>query len=98
MHEAAHSYSGRRALVDAVPEDLLRAAQLADLLERVDAWRRSSGSTADGVSRVDRFVLSDEYVELRASLRRLAEDQIAPNAADADEHEEYPVDELGRVA
>ncbi|MGO9876215.1 MAG: acyl-CoA dehydrogenase family protein [Acidimicrobiia bacterium] len=36
------------------------------------------------------FVLPDEYVELRASLRRLAEAHIAPNAADADEREAYP--------
>ena len=36
------------------------------------------------------FVLPDELVELRASLRRLAEDHIAPNAAQADEREEYP--------
>ena len=36
------------------------------------------------------FVLPDEYVELRASLRRLAEAHIAPHAADADEHEAYP--------
>jgi alkylation response protein AidB-like acyl-CoA dehydrogenase len=39
---------------------------------------------------VSAFVLPDEYVELRASLRRLAEDAIAPNAAAADENEEYP--------
>ena len=36
------------------------------------------------------FVLPDEYVELRASVRRLAEEHIAPNAAEADEREEYP--------
>jgi alkylation response protein AidB-like acyl-CoA dehydrogenase len=36
------------------------------------------------------FVLPDEYEELRASLRRLAEAEIAPNAAAADEREEYP--------
>jgi len=36
------------------------------------------------------FVLSDEYLELRESLRRLAETHIAPNAAEADEREEYP--------
>ena len=36
------------------------------------------------------FVLSDEYVELRSSLRRLAEEHIAPNAAVADELEQYP--------
>jgi len=39
---------------------------------------------------VSGFVLPDEYVELRASLRRLAEAHIAPHAADADEHEAYP--------
>ncbi|MDZ4826704.1 MAG: acyl-CoA dehydrogenase family protein [Actinomycetota bacterium] len=36
------------------------------------------------------FDLTDEYEELRQSLRRLAEEQIAPNAAAADEREEYP--------
>ena len=36
------------------------------------------------------FVLPDELVELRGSLRRLAVEQIEPNAAAADEHEEYP--------
>ena len=36
------------------------------------------------------FVLPDEYAELRASVRRLAEEQIAPNAAEADENEAYP--------
>jgi alkylation response protein AidB-like acyl-CoA dehydrogenase len=40
--------------------------------------------------RVTVFVLPDEYLELRESLRRLAETQIAPNAAAADENEEYP--------
>ena len=36
------------------------------------------------------FDLSDEYEALRASVRRLAEDGIAPNAAAADEREEFP--------
>ena len=36
------------------------------------------------------FVLPDEYVELRESVRRLADERIAPNAAVADEREEYP--------
>ena len=36
------------------------------------------------------FVLPDEYVELRESVRRLADEHIAPNAAAADELEEYP--------
>jgi alkylation response protein AidB-like acyl-CoA dehydrogenase len=39
---------------------------------------------------VSGFVLPDELVELRESLRRLAEAHIAPNAAQADEREEYP--------
>jgi alkylation response protein AidB-like acyl-CoA dehydrogenase len=39
---------------------------------------------------VTSFVLPDEYVELRESVRRLAGEHIAPNAAAADEHEEYP--------
>jgi alkylation response protein AidB-like acyl-CoA dehydrogenase len=36
------------------------------------------------------FLLSDEYEELRASVRRLAEAEILPNAAAADEHETFP--------
>ena len=36
------------------------------------------------------FVLPDEYVELRESVRRLADGHIAPNAAEADENESYP--------
>ncbi len=36
------------------------------------------------------FVLPEEYEELRASVRRLAEESIAPNAAEADEKAEYP--------
>ena len=38
VHDAAHSYPSRRALVDAVPDDLLRL-KLSDLLARVDDWR-----------------------------------------------------------
>jgi hypothetical protein len=38
VHDAAHSYIARRRLVDAVPENLLRL-RMAELLERVDAWR-----------------------------------------------------------
>ena len=36
------------------------------------------------------FVLPNEFVELRESVRRLADEHIAPNAAGADEREEYP--------
>ncbi|GIU90601.1 MAG: putative acyl-CoA dehydrogenase FadE [Acidimicrobiia bacterium] len=36
------------------------------------------------------FDLTDEYEELRASVRRLAEERIAPNAATADEREQFP--------
>ncbi len=36
------------------------------------------------------FQLAPEYEELRDSLRRVAETHIAPNAAAADENEEYP--------
>jgi alkylation response protein AidB-like acyl-CoA dehydrogenase len=36
------------------------------------------------------FDLTEEYRELRDSVRRLAEDKIAPNAVAADENEEYP--------
>jgi alkylation response protein AidB-like acyl-CoA dehydrogenase len=39
---------------------------------------------------VSAFDLSEEYEELRASVRRLAEDRIAPNAVAADEDEQYP--------
>jgi alkylation response protein AidB-like acyl-CoA dehydrogenase len=38
------------------------------------------------------FTISDDLQELRASVRRLAEDKIAPNAARADEEQEYPWD------
>jgi len=38
VHEAAHSYIRRRALVDAVPEKLL-PMRMAELSESVDAWR-----------------------------------------------------------
>ena len=38
VNDAAHSYIHRRALVDAVPEDLL-PLRMADLVERVDEWR-----------------------------------------------------------
>ncbi len=36
------------------------------------------------------FAVPAEYEELRASVRRLAEERIAPNAATADEEEQYP--------
>jgi alkylation response protein AidB-like acyl-CoA dehydrogenase len=39
---------------------------------------------------VTAFVLADEYLELRESVRRLADEHIAPNATAADEREEYP--------
>jgi alkylation response protein AidB-like acyl-CoA dehydrogenase len=38
------------------------------------------------------FTLSDDLEELRTSVRRLAEDKIAPNAVRADEDEQYPWD------
>jgi alkylation response protein AidB-like acyl-CoA dehydrogenase len=41
---------------------------------------------------VSSFTPSDDLEELRASVRRLAEDKIAPNAARADDEEEYPWD------
>jgi alkylation response protein AidB-like acyl-CoA dehydrogenase len=41
---------------------------------------------------VTAFELPDELEALRLSVRRLAEDRIAPHAADADEHEAYPWD------
>jgi alkylation response protein AidB-like acyl-CoA dehydrogenase len=39
---------------------------------------------------VSAFVLSPEHQELRAAIRRFAEDDIAPYAAEADERAEYP--------
>jgi alkylation response protein AidB-like acyl-CoA dehydrogenase len=36
------------------------------------------------------FVLTDEFLALQESVRRLAEDKIAPNAVAADENEQYP--------
>ena len=36
------------------------------------------------------FLLSDEHQELREHLRRFAEEQVAPHAAEADERAEYP--------
>jgi alkylation response protein AidB-like acyl-CoA dehydrogenase len=39
---------------------------------------------------VTAFVLSDEHQELRRALRRFAEEQVAPYAAEADERSEYP--------
>ena len=36
------------------------------------------------------FLLSDEHEELRRALRRFAEEQVAPQAAEADERAEYP--------
>ncbi len=36
------------------------------------------------------FTLSSEHEELRAAIRRFAEEQIAPRAAEADERAEYP--------
>jgi len=36
------------------------------------------------------FVLSDEHEELRRALRRFAEEQIAPHAAEADDRAEFP--------
>jgi hypothetical protein len=38
VHEASHSYIRRRALVDAVPEELLRK-RMAEVAQSVDAWR-----------------------------------------------------------
>ena len=36
------------------------------------------------------FTLSEEHEELRSAVRRFAEDEIAPNAAETDERAEYP--------
>ncbi|MFO7590808.1 MAG: acyl-CoA dehydrogenase family protein [Acidimicrobiia bacterium] len=37
------------------------------------------------------FVLSEEHEALRLALRRFADEQVAPNAAEADELGEYPL-------
>jgi hypothetical protein len=48
---AAHEYTRRRAVVDAVPERLLRLAP-ADLHEQIDEWRASAGAhLADDLKR-----------------------------------------------
>src|SRR5207237_7071768 len=44
----------------------------------------------DDVSAAPAYDLPAELEELRTSVRRLAEERIAPNAAAADEREEYP--------
>ena len=36
------------------------------------------------------LLLADEHEELRTALRRFADDEIAPHAAEADERGEYP--------
>lgn len=43
-----------------------------------------------GNSDFDLFALSDEHEELRAVLRTLCEKEIAPHAADVDEHARFP--------
>jgi hypothetical protein len=40
VHEAAHDYARRRAIVDAVPEELLRRAAPGAGAGDLDAWRR----------------------------------------------------------
>src|SRR5262245_403544 len=58
--------------------------------------RARISATISGVNRrpdllaVSAFALPAELEDLRASVRRLAETQIAPHAAAADEREEYP--------
>src|SRR5206468_7589413 len=42
----------------------------------------------------DALKLSDEHVELRAVLRELCDREIAPHAADVDEHSRYPEEAL----
>ncbi|MCU1429109.1 MAG: hypothetical protein JWL83_3109 [Actinomycetia bacterium] len=41
LQEAAHDYTRRRAIVDSVPEDLLRAAS-NDVRERIAQWRANA--------------------------------------------------------
>jgi hypothetical protein len=45
VHEAAHSYPVRRAIVDSVPDDLLRRRS-SELKGLVDGWRSSVASLA----------------------------------------------------
>ncbi|WP_130839400.1 acyl-CoA dehydrogenase family protein [Corynebacterium neomassiliense] len=42
----------------------------------------------------DLFQLPDEYRELRSAIRQIAEEQIAPHAADVDENERFPEEAL----
>ncbi|HEY7660213.1 MAG TPA: acyl-CoA dehydrogenase family protein, partial [Actinomycetota bacterium] len=44
------------------------------------------------MSELDRFALPDELEEFRALVRRVAEERIAPRAAEIDETDEWPKD------
>jgi len=37
------------------------------------------------------FTLSEDHRDVREAIREIAENEIAPFAADVDEHERYPV-------
>src|SRR5882757_8481410 len=45
-----------------------------------------------GDSSFDRYQLSDEHIALRAAVRQLAEEKIAPRAAEIDEQAQFPHD------
>jgi alkylation response protein AidB-like acyl-CoA dehydrogenase len=47
-------------------------------------------TTADALAAFPHFALSEDHQALRAAVRSLAEDKIAPNAAEADERAEFP--------
>ena len=38
------------------------------------------------------FTLSEDHRDVREAIREIAENEIAPFAADVDEHERYPVE------
>jgi alkylation response protein AidB-like acyl-CoA dehydrogenase len=50
--------------------------------------------TAQGDPMFDLFQLPEEHQELRAAIRGLAEKEIAPHAADVDEHARFPQEAL----
>ena len=85
---AHHDYPRRRALVEAVPIDELRltpqalAGRVEELRPRVRAFARAGLMIP--------LLLSPEHEELRRALRRFAEEQVAPHAAEADERSEFP--------
>ena len=53
--------------------------------------------TGFGNPAFDLFRLPDEHNELRAVLRDLCEQEIAPHAADVDEHSRFPMQQTVRT-